>query len=153
VEIAGPDGERRVPIEHFHRLPGDTPHIETVLRPAEIITAVLLPGGALGRASRYFKVRDRASFEWAIASAAVAIEVDAGAVRRARVAVGGVATKPWRLPRVEQTLTGQPFTPELCAKAAALATDGATAHGANAYKVPLLKATVERALLMVGGFA
>ncbi|HEX4260102.1 MAG TPA: xanthine dehydrogenase family protein subunit M, partial [Acetobacteraceae bacterium] len=103
--------------------------------------------------SAYVKVRDRASFEFAIASAAVALAIEDGVVREARVAVGGVATKPWRLPEVERRLVGQPADEAHARQAAEAATDGAVTHGANAYKVPLLRAVVARAILTVAGAA
>ena len=151
LAVEGPAGERRLPVAELHREPGETPHIETVLDPAEIIIAVLLPASPPGRRSHYFKVRDRASFEWAIASSAVALDMDGGTVRAARVAAGGVATKPWRLRQVEDALSGESLSPELCARAASRASDGAVARGGNAYKIPLLRNTVERALLNAGG--
>jgi xanthine dehydrogenase YagS FAD-binding subunit len=146
--------EHWVPAEEFHRLPGDTPEIETVLRPGDLILAIRLPAHAARRRSHYVKVRDRASFAWALASAAVALRTeDDGRVAEARVAVGGVATKPWRLPRVEQALLGGRLDPLRIAQAAAQATDGAVPRPGNAYKVPMLQHTVERALIELGGLA
>ncbi|MBV8869656.1 MAG: xanthine dehydrogenase family protein subunit M, partial [Acetobacteraceae bacterium] len=107
LTVRGPEGERRLKLEELHRQPGDAPHVETTLRAGEIITAIHLPASAHARNSHYVKVRDRASFEWALVSAAAAIEVADGAVRTARVAAGGVATKPWRLPEVERRLVGR----------------------------------------------
>jgi xanthine dehydrogenase YagS FAD-binding subunit len=153
VVISGADGERTVPAEQFHRLPGDTPHIETVLDPGELITSLWLPERAGRRLSRYLKVRDRASFEWALASCAVSLALENGAVSLARIAVGGVATKPWRLAAVEQALVGQALTTETIEAAAALATDGAAPRHGNAYKVPMLRAVVRRALVEIGGLA
>jgi xanthine dehydrogenase YagS FAD-binding subunit len=153
VRVRGPKGERAVPIGEFHREPGDTPQIETVLEPGDIITAIAIPASPFARRSHYFKVRDRASFEWAIASAAVALELDGGTVRQARVAAGGVATKPWRLPQVERALVGQRLEPGLINRACVHATDGAELRTHNAFKAPLLQRTLERALLQVGGVA
>ena len=100
VHVRGSRGERTVPLAEFHRLPGATPHIETVLRPSEVITAIVVPSSPAARRSHYLKVRDRASFEFAVVSAAVALEMQAdGRIRQARVALGGVGTRPWRLPR------------------------------------------------------
>ncbi len=146
VVAEGADGERRIALADFHRLPGDTPHIETALSAGEVITAIELPAAAAGRRSRYLKVRDRASFEWAIASCAVALRLDAGAVGDIRVVAGGVATRPWRLEAVEAALRGQPLTDDAIATAAALATQDAVTHGRNEYKVPLLTGTVRKAL-------
>src|SRR5439155_1000347 len=106
VHIRGADGERVVPITEFHLLPGDTPDRETVVRPGELITYVILPSRPFGSHSAYVKVRDRASYEFALASAATALQLDGTAIRSARVALGGVATKPWRALEAEQVLTG-----------------------------------------------
>ncbi|MEA2776040.1 MAG: xanthine dehydrogenase YagS FAD-binding subunit, partial [Acetobacteraceae bacterium] len=107
LELTGQDGMRTVPIGDFHKLPGDTPNVETVLQPGEMITAIDIPASAAAKRSHYLKVRDRASFEFALVSAAVALELDGGTVRSVRVAAGGVGTKPWRLPEVEDALTGK----------------------------------------------
>ena len=96
---AAPGGQRTVPLIDFHRLPGDTPHIETVLEPGEVIAAITVPASPVARRSHYLKVRDRASFEFAVVSAAVALDMDGGRIRQARVALGGVGTKPWRVPQ------------------------------------------------------
>lgn len=152
IRIRAADGtERGVPMEELHRLPGDTPHIETVLGPGDLITAIDLPAAAAERrhASRYLKVRDRASFEWPLASCAVALRLEGdGGVAEARIAAGGVATKPWRLRAVEEVLLNHRGRPDEAAIAAAAdrATDGAAPRGDNAYKVPLLRRTVARAL-------
>jgi xanthine dehydrogenase YagS FAD-binding subunit len=143
-----------VPIEDFHRVPGDTPDIETVLRPGDLIVALRLPQHAAMRRSHYVKVRDRASFAWALASCAAALRQDAdGTVVDVRLAAGGVATKPWRLPVAEQVLLGRRLDRELIQRAAEAATTGAAPHPHNAYKVPLLRQTVERALLELGDMA
>src|SRR3954454_22606183 len=101
VEVRGAGGERTVPLADFHRLPGDTPHIETVLEPGEVIAAITVPANPAARRSHYLKVRDRASFEFAVVSVAAALELDGARIRQARIALGGVGTKPWRVPRVE----------------------------------------------------
>jgi xanthine dehydrogenase YagS FAD-binding subunit len=140
-----------VPIEDFHRVPGDTPDIETVLRPGDLIMALRLPTHAAGRRSHYVKVRDRASFAWALASCAAALRQDAdGTVVDVRLAAGGVATKPWRLPQAEQVLLGHKLDREVIQRAAEAATTGADPRPLNAYKVPLLRQTVERVLLELG---
>ena len=111
LELTGPNGKRTVPIGDFHRVPGDTPHIETVLAPGEMITGIDIPASAAAKRSHYLKVRDRASFEFALVSAAVALDLDGGTIRAVRVAAGGVGTKPWRLPEVEAALTGKQADP------------------------------------------
>ncbi len=147
VHLSSPQGERSLAFADLHRLPGDTPEHEYNLRRGEIIQGYSIPRTTLARQSHYLKVRDRGEFEWAIASAAVALELDAaGTIVRARVAVGGVATKPWRLPQVEFALRGRPAEPAVFENAASLATEGAVAHGDNAYKLRLLPRTIARAL-------
>ena len=144
--IARLGGERRMPVAALHRQPGDTPWIETQLASGELITAILLPARPKSWRSHYLKVRDRASFEWALASAAVALDLTDGVVRDARVAVAGVATTPWRLPEVEAALRGRTPTPAVAQEAGALAGEGAVTHGRNAYKVELIRRTVARAI-------
>src|SRR6266481_3889639 len=107
IHISGPKGERSVTIGDFHLLPGNTPNRETVLEPGDLITHVTLPPPSPGNRSLYLKLRDRASFEFALASAAVVVTADGGKITRARVALGGVGTKPWRSPAAEAELTGQ----------------------------------------------
>src|SRR5437868_3905642 len=113
VEVAGPEGTRNIPLTELHRLPGDTPHIETALQTGELITTLVIPTSALARRSHYLKVRDRTSFEFALVSAAVALHVDGGVIGQARVGVGGVATRPWRLFQVEEALAGQRVHPDV----------------------------------------
>lgn len=149
VRIAGPNGERRVPAGEFHRLPGDTPHIETALAPGELITGVDLPPLPAGMTSTYLKVRDRASYEFALASAAVGLQVEGGTVRAARIALGGVATKPWRAPTAERALVGQPADEAVFRAAADGALEGAVARQHNGFKIELAKRTLVRALMDV----
>ncbi len=154
LRIAGPDGERTVPLADLHRVPGDTPAVETQLAPGELILSIDVPAGPAARRSHYLKVRDRASFEWSIASAAVALDLgEDGSVRDVRIAVGGVATKPWRLPQVEAALRGQRLTPRSCGRRPRTAADGAVSHGRNAYKLELIRRTVARALAETGALA
>jgi xanthine dehydrogenase YagS FAD-binding subunit len=148
--LAGP---RAIPMGEFHRLPGDRPELENTLEPGEVITRITLPAKAYFARSRYLKVRDRASFAFALASAAVALDVVDGTVREARIAVGGVATKPWRCAEAEQALAGQPVGPALFERAAAVCMQHAEARKHNAFKVPLLKNTLVRALSQVAGLA
>jgi xanthine dehydrogenase YagS FAD-binding subunit len=150
VEVAGPEGTRAMRIAELHRTPGDTPHVETVLEPGELITAVTIPISTFARRSHYLKVRDRSSFEFALASAAVALRIDDGLIGQARVAVGGVATTPWRLLHVEQALEGERADADAFRGAAARAAEGAHPCAGNAFKVRLLERVVERALRTVG---
>ena len=147
VELTGPHGTRRVSIQDFHKIPGDTPHIETVLTPGEMITSIDIPPPQ-GR-SVYLKVRDRASFEFALVSAAVSLDVQDGTIRTARIAAGGVGTKPWRLPEVESALTGKPANDATLKAAADQAGAGAQPARMNGFKTILLKRTVLRALQTV----
>ncbi|GAB7144223.1 FAD binding domain-containing protein [Mycobacterium riyadhense] len=142
-------GERRIPIAELFRRPGDSPEREHNLRPGELIVAIDVPIGPEARRSGYFKVRDRASYQFALASAAVALDIAAGVIRSARVAVGGVATVPWRLPAVEGALRGQPATADVFRRVAELAADGATPLRENGFKVELVKRVVERQLTTV----
>src|SRR6478735_8891826 len=107
IHVQGPKGTREIPIGDFHLLPGSTPNRETVLEPGDLITHVTLPPPVAGSRQVYLKLRDRASYEFALASAAVILTVSGGNVTRARIALGGVGTKPWRSPEAEAALTGQ----------------------------------------------
>ena len=131
----------------FYRLPGDTPEVEHDLRPGELITEVVVPRLDWAQRSTYVKVRDRASYEFALCSAAVALDIQDSRVVDARVAVGGVATVPWRLTAVEAALRGKPATVESFEAAASVAADGAKPLSGNGFKVSLLKRTVVRALI------
>jgi xanthine dehydrogenase YagS FAD-binding subunit len=149
IEVQGGDGTRTVPINQFYLLPGSTPDRETVLAPGELITAVLVPPPGTGERSHYLKLRDRASFEFALVSAAVSVALEDGRIRSARIATGGVGTKPWRLPEVEAALAGTAATPEALTAAATKAAEGAHPLSENAFKIPLMKRAVVRALLAV----
>lgn len=142
-------GDRRVPADDFFLLPGGTPHRELAIEPGEIITAIRIPASAAARNSTYLKVRDRQSYEFAAASAAVGLELesDGRTIRDIRVALGGVATKPWRARAVEAALKGKKLAPDILDQAAALATDGAVVHGDNRYKVCLAPRVVSRAIV------
>src|SRR5213596_3784970 len=153
VEVRGTNGQRTVPLMELHRLPGDTPHIETVLEPDEVITAITVPANPVARRSHYLKVRDRASFEFAVVSAAVALEMDGGRIRQARVALGGVGTKPWRVPRIEAALTGARLDPAVLRRAAALAAQGARRRGHNDFKIELMQRAIVRAVETAGARA
>jgi xanthine dehydrogenase YagS FAD-binding subunit len=154
VEISGATGDRTIPVEALHRVPGVAPHVETVLEAGDLVTTVFVPASRCARRSHYLKVRDRTSFEFALASAAVGLDVeDDGLIVQGRVAVGGVATKPWRLRRVEQALVGERLSALVLRVAAEHAAEGAIARPGNAFKIELLKRTVARALLQVGRLA
>jgi xanthine dehydrogenase YagS FAD-binding subunit len=153
LEIAGPAGPRRLAAGALHRQPGDRPERDTMLQPGELITAVRLPADPIARRSAYLKVRDRASFEFALVSAAVAVEVSGGRIARARIAMGGVGTRPWRMPAVEQALAGRPLEAAAIAEAAAQAADGARPLSQNAFKVALMQRALVRAVLQAGAAA
>jgi xanthine dehydrogenase YagS FAD-binding subunit len=146
VHTHGPGGDRSIPVADFHTLPGDHPEIESVLAPGELVTHIELPGSPFAARSRYTKVRDRASFSFALASAAVALDLRGGTIRDARIALGGVATKPWRAKDAERALIGRTATLEAFRRAAAIALDGATPRDDNAFKVELARRTLVRAL-------
>jgi xanthine dehydrogenase YagS FAD-binding subunit len=150
VEVRGGGRQRVVPLAEFHRLPGSTPHIESVLEPGEVITAITVPASPVARRSHYLKVRDRASFEFAVVSAAVALDLDGSRIRQARVALGGVGTKPWRVPQVEAALAGLSLEPTALRPAAALAAAGAQGSGHNDFKIELMQRAIVRAVETAG---
>lgn len=147
VDIAGPDGARTVAFGALHRPPGSTPHVETTLKPGELITGLTVPAGPWTRRSLYMKVRDRQSYEFALASAAVAVHLEDGRVKQARIALGGVATVPWRAREAEAALLGKPLDETAATNAARIAFAGSAPREHNAYKVALGQKTVVRALL------
>jgi xanthine dehydrogenase YagS FAD-binding subunit len=149
VHVRGASGERTLPFSELHVLPGAHPEHETVLRPGDVITSIDLPALPFARRSMYLKVRDRASFAFALASAAVALDVQNGTIRGARVGLGGIATKPWRSREAERVLTGQPASATTFRAAAEAALAGAQPHKDNAFKVELAKRTLVRALTEV----
>lgn len=153
IEVRGINGQRTIPAAEFHRLPGDTPHIETVLEPGEVIAAITVPADPVSRRSHYLKVRDRASFEFAVVSAAVALDMDNAHIRQARVALGGVGTRPWRLPRVEAALAGASLDPAVLRSAAALAEKGTQGCGHNDFKIELMQRVIVRAVETTGARA
>jgi xanthine dehydrogenase YagS FAD-binding subunit len=150
VEVSGPNGSRTLPFADLHRQPGDTPHVETVLKPGELITAFHLPHRPWLRRSLYLKVRDRQSYEFALASAAVALDLQDGKVREARIALGGVATVPWRARNAEMALQGQSLEDDVLQGAADTAFAEAAPRGHNAFKVELGRRTLVRALREAG---
>ena len=148
VRVRGPGGEREIPIGDLHLLPGDHPDQEFSLRVGELITGVRIPMDALAARSRYVKVRDRQAYAFALASCAAAVQVQGGVVRAARFALGGVGTKPWRVPEAERSTEGRPATRQTFADAAEIALRGAKPRRDNAFKVELAKRTAVRALML-----
>lgn len=151
VRVLGPAGERIIALADLHRLPADHPEIETTLRAGELIVAVEVPALPFAKRSLYLKVRDRASYAFALASAAVALDVEDGRIRDARVALGGVATKPWRSADAEAVLRGHAATVEIYRAAADAALAGAVPRRDNAFKIELARRTLVRALTRVAG--
>lgn len=147
VEIRGPAGARALPFAQIHAAPGATPHVETTLKPGELITDFVVPAGPWTRRSLYVKIRDRQSFEFALASAAVALHKEGDLIRSARIGLGGVATTPWRAKEAEAALAGKPLTEASAQQAADAAFAGAQAREHNRYKIELGKRTLVRALL------
>jgi xanthine dehydrogenase YagS FAD-binding subunit len=151
VHLQGPDGARRVAIGDFHRLPEDQPQFDTVIRQGELITAVELPAPKFAQHAHYLKVRDRASYAFALVSVAAALDLDGQTVRDLRIVLGGVAHKPWRALEAEKLLRGQALNAELLARAGAAAVAGAQPYPGNAFKVELAQRAVVRALQIAGG--
>ena len=139
IHVQGIKGERSIPIADFHLLPGSTPQRETVLEPGDLITQVTLPPPAPGNRSFYLKLRDRASYEFALASAAVVVTVAGGRIARARIALGGVGTKPWRSTEAEALLVDEPVGEPAFRKAADAALRGARPQSQNGFKVELAR--------------
>src|SRR5438477_6334497 len=148
IHVQGPKGSRAIPFGDFHLLPGNTPHRETVLEPGDLITDVTLPPPIVGSKQLYLKLRDRASYEFALASAAVVITIASGNVTRARIALGGVGTKPWRSPEAEAALVGQPADAAHFRKAAEAAMHDARPQSENGFKIELAKRCLTHALQM-----
>ena len=146
IHVEGPKGKRTIPFADFHKLPGDTPHIENALSPGELVTHVELPRPVEGSRSVYLKLRDRASYEFALASAAVVAKVEGGHIRYVRVAMGGVGTKPWRSHEAEAALAGKPASAAVFRAAAEAALAGAKTRTDNAFKVELAKRCLTRTL-------
>ncbi len=153
IQIAGIDGVRSVPIDDFYLLPAETPHRETALERGELVTSVTLPAPPAGARSVYLKLRDRASFEFALASAAVVATVSGGVVERVRVAMGGIATKPWRSREAEAALEGREATRERFADAARILLRDARPQSQNAFKIELATRCLIRALGVATGVA
>jgi len=146
VDVAGPSGSHTIPFAELHRKPGSSPHIETVLQPGDLITAFVVPPLPWARRSRFLKIRDRESYEFALASAAVVLDLADNKVHQARIALGGLATIPWRARDAELALRGRPLDDEAVNAAADKAFANATPRNGNAFKVALGKRTLIRAL-------
>jgi xanthine dehydrogenase YagS FAD-binding subunit len=146
VQLMGPAGERTIRFAELHSGP-EQPHVETILAPGELITGFTVPAGPWTRRSLYLKVRDRESYEFALAAAAVALDLQGGVVRQARIGLGGVAYRPWRAREAEATLQGKPLDEAGATAAAHIAFAGAKGHGENDYKIELGQRTLVRALL------
>jgi len=150
VDLIGVSGSRSLPFASLHRRPGPTPHIETALLPGEMITGFHVPSGPWTKRSVYLKIRDRQSYEFALASAAIALDMDGAAVRTVHIALGGVATVPWRATEAEASLIGKPLDEASTRNAARIAFSGAVPRHHNAFKIALGQATLVRALLHAG---
>jgi xanthine dehydrogenase YagS FAD-binding subunit len=147
VRVLGPQGERAIPLTDFYRLPGEEPQRDTALEHGELITAVDLPELPIATRSRYRKVRDRASYAFALVSVAAALDVEGGVVREVRIALGGVAPRPWRATKAEALLRGAPATEEVFGRAAEAELAEARPLPGNAFKVPLARSVLVRTLL------
>ena len=147
VNVHGPDGVRRIPIEELHRLPGDEPDRDTTLEHGELITSVDLPPTRFFAKSKYRKVRERASYAFALVSVAAALDVEDGVVRDVRIALGGVAHKPWRATEAEEALRGEPATGANFRSAAEIELEEAEPLSGNAFKVPLARNVIARTLI------
>jgi len=153
VLVLGPQGERRIAMAEFHRLPGTTPERDTNLGPGELITAVELPPSRFAAHSHYLKVRDRASYAFALVSVACALERSDGQVRDARIVLGGVAHKPWRAAEAERALVGTRLEPAAIDAASRASVEGARGYRDNAFKVALAQRAVARAVATAGATA
>ncbi|SFI14847.1 FAD binding domain-containing protein [Albimonas pacifica] len=147
VRLVGPEGARSIAFSDLHRDPKGAPHLETTLKPGEIVTEFVVPAARWARRSLYLKIRDRQSYEFAVTSAAVALDIEDGVVGEARIALGGVATRPWRATTAEETLRGAVLTEARAAEAGRAAFAGAVAQSHNAFKIELGRRTIVRALL------
>src|SRR6202008_1099912 len=154
VHVQGPKGEREIPIADFHRLPGSTPNVDTNLKEDELITAVDLPATPFATRSHYLKVRDRASYAFALVSVAAAMELDADKkITAVRIALGGVAHKPWRAQRAEQQLVGKTADEKTFRAAAEAELAAAKSYAHNEFKIELAKRSIVRALTTVAAMA
>jgi xanthine dehydrogenase YagS FAD-binding subunit len=146
VHVTGPKGDRAIPFAEFHRLPGDTPERDTNLAHDEIIVAVELPREGFNRNYSYLKIRDRLSYAFALVSVAAGLELEGGAIKSARVALGGVAHKPWRVPEAEQRLNGQRPDRRVFGEVADIILRGASGFAHNSFKIELARRAIIRTL-------
>ena len=146
VHVSGPKGDRAIPFADFHRLPGDTPDIDTNLASDEIITAIELPPEGFSRNYSYLKIRDRLSYAFALVSVAAGLKLEAGAIKEARLALGGVAHKPWRVPDAEKRLVGQQPSRKAFGEAADTILQGAKGFAHNSFKIELARRAIVRTL-------
>jgi xanthine dehydrogenase YagS FAD-binding subunit len=151
VLIAGPKGQRSIPFSEFHRLPGDMPEKDNTLQKGELILGITIPANNLSAHSHYLKVRDRASYAFALVSVAAALDIKGNTIQEARLAMGGVAHKPWRLTEAERSLKGQPVTEASFQKAAEIAMKNAKTYGHNDFKLKLAPNTIVEALKTAAG--
>ncbi|MVM33394.1 xanthine dehydrogenase family protein subunit M [Spirosoma sp. HMF4905] len=147
VRVTGPDGDRTIPLAEFHRLPGDTPHLDNVLQDGELITAIDLPADGFPDHYAYLKLRDRSSYAFALVSVAAALDIQDGQIKDARIALGGVAHRPWRRPDLEATLTEKAPNKTVFQYVADAMLEGAQGFGHNTFKIELAKRAIVRALL------
>ena len=152
VNVSGPKGDRKILFTDFHRLPGDTPEKDNTLLKGELVTGITIPANSFNK-NYYLKIRDRASYAFALVSVAVALDINGNTIKNARLAMGGVAHKPWRLAEAEKFLTGKPATKENFSKAAELAMKGAKGHGHNNFKMKMGTAAIVEALSKATGLA
>jgi xanthine dehydrogenase YagS FAD-binding subunit len=146
VYVAGPAGERVTTFADFHRLPGDTPQLDTNLQANEIITAIEIPARGFAKNYSYLKIRDRLSYAFALVSVAAALELEGGAIKQARLALGGVAHKPWRNPEAEAAMQGQAPDPAIFKRAADVLLRDAKGYGHNTFKIELARRAIVRTL-------
>jgi xanthine dehydrogenase YagS FAD-binding subunit len=151
VIVSGRSGERKIPFRDFHRLPGENPEKDNNLRPGELITSVIIPKNNFTRNTYYLKIRDRASYAFALVSVAAALELNGKIIKDARLALGGVAHKPWRLAEAEQFLIGKETSSTNFETAAGLAMKGAKGHGHNNFKMKMAPAAIVEALMKATG--
>jgi xanthine dehydrogenase YagS FAD-binding subunit len=151
VVVSGPRGERRIPFDEFHRLPGSQPEKDNNLQKDELIISVEIPDNAFSKNTHYFKVRDRASYAFALVSVAAALDMNGKIIKEARLAMGGVAHKPWRLKEAEKALAGKPATEETFRQVAEIAMQGAKAFKHNAFKLKLGPNVIVEALKNAAG--
>lgn len=150
IRVRSPKSERTIPIAQFHRLPGDTPHLDTNLQRDELVLSIELPPSPYAEHSHYLKIRDRASYEFALVSVAAALELKGRIIQSARIALGGVAHKPWRCETAENSLSGKEISASVFEQAASVALEGAKPLRQNAFKVELARRAIVRSLTLAG---